>query len=191
LLHGALDWERTWLDKGALRECVRQQTSAGSASDLIVVMPRESGGLHRGDARVTDFLARDLVGHVDAEFRTLAAPRHRAIDGLSTGGFASVVVGLARPEVFGALGSMSGSYDARAFDALRRFAPSARQHGQRLLLSCGLGEPHLAACRALYEEAVGLGLEAEWAQAPGTHDWPVWRELLGPHLRFHLRFIGK
>jgi enterochelin esterase-like enzyme len=182
LLHGALDWERTWLERGALvDELDGLDATAGRAP--LVVCPKEAGGLFRGDPRVVEFLARDLVGHLDVELRTIADPRARALDGLSTGGFTSLVVGLERPDVFGGIGSMSGSFDDRAFAHGR--AESARANGQRLLLSCGLGEPHLGTCRAMFDELQRLGVDATWRDTEGPHDWPTWRALLGTHLRFH------
>ncbi|MBK6518841.1 MAG: hypothetical protein IPM79_13500 [Polyangiaceae bacterium] len=184
LLHGALDWERTWLERGELAGTLEALHREGLRAP-IVVMPNEAGDLYRGDGRVSDYLARDLVGHVDFEFRTLAQPRGRAIDGLSTGGFTSLVVGAWRPDVFGSVGSMSGSYNGRAFEAVRTSAPTMRAAGQRLLLSCGHDEPHFRDCRAMFETLERLGLPSRWVDAPGSHDWPVWRALLGAHLRFH------
>ena len=190
LLHGALDWERTWLERGELAATLEALHREGLRAP-IVVMPNEAGALYRGDGRVSDYLARDLVGHVDFEFRTLAEPRGRAIDGLSTGGFTSLVVGAWRPDVFRAIGSMSGSYNGRAFEAVRASAPAMRAAGQRLLLSCGHDEPHFRDCRAMFEALERLGLSSRWVDAPGTHDWPVWRALLGAHLRFHCQgFAG-
>ena len=37
----------------------------------------------------------------------------------------------------------------------------------------------------MFERLRGLGLEARWLDAPGIHDWPVWRAMIGDHLRFH------
>lgn len=184
LLHGALDWEKTWLERGELASTLESLHREGLRTP-IVVMPKESGDLRRGDGRVADFLARDLVGHVDFEYRTLPEAAMRALDGLSTGGFTSLVVGAWRPDVFGSIGSMSGSYDDNAFAVARASAQAIRSAGQRHLLSCGLDEPHLDTCRAMFEELARLGVDARWVDAPGTHDWPVWRELLGAHLRFH------
>lgn len=185
LLHGALDWERTWLDKGALEAMVARLRSERALGDLIVVMPSENGGLYRGDGRVADYLARDVVGHIDFELRTLAAREHRALDGLSTGGFTSLVLGADRPDLFASIGSMSGSYDARASARIEQRARAIREAGQRWLISCGLDEPHFARCRALYEELRRSDIDASWADVAGGHDWPVWRALLGAHLAFH------
>ncbi|MCS6898312.1 MAG: alpha/beta hydrolase-fold protein, partial [Polyangiaceae bacterium] len=119
LLHGLLDWERTWLDKGALAPTLDRMIHQGMVGEMIVVMPYENGLLHRGDTRIADYLARDLVGHIDHEFATLPEQSARALDGLSTGGFTSLIVGAWRPMVFRSVGSMSGSHDNRTFSTIR------------------------------------------------------------------------
>ncbi|MBI2395573.1 MAG: hypothetical protein HYV09_38765 [Deltaproteobacteria bacterium] len=183
LLHGVLDWERTWLEKGAIADALDRLRDDGSIGEMIVVMPYENGGFFRADGRVADYLARDVVGHVDFEFPTLADARHRALDGLSTGGFTSTLVAASRPEVFRSIGSMSGSHDARSFDAIAACAPAMRE--QRHLVSAGHGEPHLDTCRAVHHTLGAHGVESAWIDAPGDHDWPLWRALLPRHLSFH------
>ncbi|MFT3771838.1 MAG: alpha/beta hydrolase-fold protein [Minicystis sp.] len=185
LLHGALDWEKTWLDKGNLVETMDRLRAEGSIGDMIVVMPRDSGDLYRGDGRAADYLARDVVGHIDYEFRTLADPRHRGLDGLSTGGFTSVVLGASRPHVWRSIGSLSGSHDDRTFDTLRAQAGAMRAAGQRYRIFCGLEEPHVETSRAVARELMRAGIDAELAEAHGIHDWPLWREALPGELRFH------
>ncbi len=185
LLHGALDGERAWLERGAFEATVARLRGEGALGEMIVVMPFEPGDLFRGDERVADYLIRDVMGHVDFEFPTLASPRHRAIDGLSTGGFTSLALGARHPGAFRSVGSMSGSYDGRLARAVDESGPAMREADQRHLLSCGRDEPHLRSCQGMFERLRGLGLSASWLDAPGIHDWPVWRELLGAHLRFH------
>lgn len=185
LLHGALDWERTWLDKGGLASTLDALRADGAIGDLIVVMPFENGALHRGDTRVADYLARDVVEQIDGAFPTLAGPRHRALDGLSTGGFTSIVVGAWRPRVFGSVGSMSGSHDDRSHAAIDACSSDMRAAGQRFVVSGGLDEPHLGACRRVADSLAASGLETRWLEAPGGHDWPLWRALLGGHVTHH------
>lgn len=190
LLHGALDWERTWLEKGALAETVERLRAEGAIGDMIVVMPSENGNMFRSDTRIADYLARDVVGHVDYEFPTLAEPRHRALDGLSTGGFTSILLGAWRPQVFGSVGSMSGCHDKRTFEAVGSCAPVMRALGQRYLVSAGHAEPHIGSCHAVHRALQESGVHSEWADAPGNHDWPLWREVLPRHLRFHWSNVG-
>lgn len=185
LLHGALDWERSWLEKGDLAATMDRLRGEREIGDMIVVMPNDGGDLYRGDARFVDYLARDLVGHVDHELRTLADPRHRALDGLSTGGYTSLVVGAARPDVFGSIGSMSGCHDERTFDAIRARAEAMRASGQRHRVSCGRDEPHVETNRAVGGALRGEAISVDYVETPGTHDWPLWREALPGHLCFH------
>lgn len=191
LLHGALDWERTWLEKGALAGTLDRARAEGAVGDMIVVMPSENGDLFRGDGRVADYLARDVVGHVDYELPTAPEPRRRALDGLSTGGFTSVVLGASRPHVFGSVGSMSGCHDGRTFETLRAHAGSMREGGQRYRISWGRDEPHREDCRAVARELERSGVAVEQAEGPGGHDWPTWRDALWGHLVFHWGNVGR
>jgi S-formylglutathione hydrolase FrmB len=60
-----------------------------------------------------DAIAVDLVGYVDANYRTLAQRQSRGIAGHSMGGYGSISLAMRRADVFGALYSMSpGLFDA-------------------------------------------------------------------------------
>lgn len=50
-----------------------------------------------------DFLTRDLIAHVDAAYRTVPEASARGLTGFSMGGSGTINVGLANPDVFGAL----------------------------------------------------------------------------------------
>jgi S-formylglutathione hydrolase FrmB len=59
-----------------------------------------------------DFIAQDVVGYVDSNFRTLAQSESRGITGHSMGGFGALNIAMHRPDVFGAVYSMSpGLFD--------------------------------------------------------------------------------
>lgn len=58
--------------------------------------------------RYRSYLAEDVVGYVDATFRTLPAAAHRALQGKSSGGYGALVTAMSRPDVFGALASHAG-----------------------------------------------------------------------------------
>jgi enterochelin esterase-like enzyme len=190
LLHGLLDWERSWLDKGALATTLDQMIRQGTLRETIVVMPYENGLLYRGDTRIADYLARDLVGHIDREFATLPEQPARALDGLSTGGFTSLIVGAWRPMIFRSVGCMSGSHDDRTFSTIRACADAMRSAGQRYLISGGTEEPQLGLFRAAHRALAEAGLDPAWREAPGGHDWPLWRGLLAAHLLHHGRGLA-
>lgn len=57
-----------------------------------------------------DFLADRLKPYIDNRYRTLRAPEHTGTIGASFGGLVSMHAAYLRPDVFGAVGSLSGSY---------------------------------------------------------------------------------
>ena len=58
--------------------------------------------------RYADYLTREIVPFVDAEFRTLAAREHRGCFGKSSGGYGALVHGMKYPATWGAVADHSG-----------------------------------------------------------------------------------
>jgi S-formylglutathione hydrolase FrmB len=88
---------------------------SGRMEPSIVVMPdafTSYGGSQylnsRATGRYADYIAKELVPHVDRTYRTLAESRHRAVVGKSSGGYGAIVHGMKFPEVWGAVASHSG-----------------------------------------------------------------------------------
>jgi S-formylglutathione hydrolase FrmB len=120
LLHGYSSNYTAWARLGA--------ADAARTLDLIVVMPDVGNSWYVNWAKSDDgqknnwedFVIKDLIGHVDATYRTIAKREGRAINGLSMGGYGGLMLGLKHPELFCSVGSHSG---AVAF---------AKQVGERL-----------------------------------------------------------
>jgi S-formylglutathione hydrolase FrmB len=68
------------------------------------------------------YITKDLVGWVDATYRTIATREARAIAGLSMGGFGAMELGLRFPELFAAAASHSGAIGL-LYEGPRPFAP--------------------------------------------------------------------
>ena len=58
--------------------------------------------------RYADYLTREIVPHVDREFRTLASREHRGCFGKSSGGYGAIIHGMQYPECWGAIADHSG-----------------------------------------------------------------------------------
>ncbi|MEX2049439.1 MAG: alpha/beta hydrolase family protein [Gemmatimonadota bacterium] len=58
-----------------------------------------------------DHIVRDVVGHVDANCRTIARREGRALTGLSMGGYGSITMGLRNPDLFVSIGTTSGALE--------------------------------------------------------------------------------
>lgn len=87
---------------------------AAGAEDFIIVMPnafnRYGGSMYSNSPTIGDwesFIARDLVSHIDANYRTIPERGGRGLSGHSMGGYGTLRIGMKHPEVFGALYAMS------------------------------------------------------------------------------------
>ena len=87
---------------------------AQGAKEMIVVLP-DSKTLHNGSmysSSVTTgdfelFIARDLVGYIDAHYRTIPERQSRGLVGHSMGGYGATRIGMKHSDVFGSLYIMS------------------------------------------------------------------------------------
>ena len=114
---------------------------AGLYDDLIVVMPdggnswyvnwatNEAGQTNNWE----DHIVKDVIGHVDWNYRTIARREGRAIAGLSMGGYGALTLGLRHPELFISIGSTSGALEhgRQAAARLRGVAPRPGAQPQR------------------------------------------------------------
>lgn len=109
LLHGYTSNYTDWARLGAAK--------AAQDYDLIVVMADGGNSWYvnwaksEGGAKDAweDCIIKDLIGHVDANYRTVAERKGRAINGLSMGGYGAMTLGLRHPETFASVGSHSGA----------------------------------------------------------------------------------
>lgn len=156
-LHGLWGAETDWTSQGKIDATLDSMTTAG-LPEMIVVMPDGDDGWYTtwnklldvsvcrrafkprpGDPDASsycvpwphydDYIARDLVAAVDTHYRTEATRAHRAIAGLSMGGYGAVALALQYPDVFRAAASHSGVVSPtyvgpHPFDGIPRYATS-------------------------------------------------------------------
>lgn len=87
---------------------------AQGAAEMIVVLPDSktvhNGSMYSSSATTGDFerfVARDVVAHVDAHYRTLPDRASRGLVGHSMGGYGATRIGMKHADVFGSLYIMS------------------------------------------------------------------------------------
>ncbi|CAN5715418.1 MAG: esterase family protein [Actinomycetota bacterium] len=61
-----------------------------------------------GTGRYHSYLCEEVVSHVDANYATLIAAKHRGIAGKSSGGYGAMVTPMLRPDLFGGLATHAG-----------------------------------------------------------------------------------
>jgi S-formylglutathione hydrolase FrmB len=111
LLHGWTMNEDSWLGFTDIEGLIAPFTADDRAA--IVIMPRGRGfawDLDYRDGRRSweTLLTRVIVPYVDEHYRTLPDRRHRALAGLSGGGFTTTIYMPHRPDLFAAGGIFSG-----------------------------------------------------------------------------------
>ncbi|WP_199539648.1 alpha/beta hydrolase family protein [Duganella sp. BJB488] len=111
---------------------------SGHMRPMIVVMPdcltRYGGSQYINSSatgRYEDYVADEIVAHVDARYRTVAARDWRAVSGKSSGGYGALMFAMRRPEVFGMAASHSGDlyFELCYKPAFARCLPVLERHG--------------------------------------------------------------
>lgn len=199
LLHGWQGDETDWIKLTHL-------TELAASYQLIIVTPRAENSWYVNSAtiptdRYADYILDDLIEDVDRRYRTVADTRHRAIAGLSMGGYGAVLFALRRPALFGFASSISGAFSGPSGieDVLPQLRPSIDQaYGAwgsatrkqndldpliatadarslpYLFIECGTSDPLLPSNRHLVAELSKYKLRYEYHELPGAHTWSFW-----------------
>jgi len=132
-LHGVSGEESDWVSMGNI-DLIADSLEARGMPEMILVMPDgddawwSDAPVDRGYVacdhdttqshatptycvehwRYETYIAVDLVRHVDSTYRTRGDRAHRAIAGLSMGGYGAMALALGHPDLFSAAASHSG-----------------------------------------------------------------------------------
>lgn len=116
LLHGMTDTNRTWFDRGHVKDVMDQLTASGEASEMIIVTPN-AGGRFEDNAwngyfdmpgwKYETFFYEEFLPYIESKYRVLADKGHRAVAGLSMGGGGATNYGQRHSDMFCAVYAMS------------------------------------------------------------------------------------
>jgi S-formylglutathione hydrolase FrmB len=126
-LHGLNNDERSWESEG-MQARLEQARAAGKVGDFLVAMPFGANSFYlnaKDGARYEDAIVKDFLPFVDKNYRTLAKPSARVIEGLSMGGYGALLIAFKHPELFAGV----AAHSAALFDELP--APPADQTDRR------------------------------------------------------------
>lgn len=209
LQHGGGEDETGWIRQGRANFILDNLIAAQRATPMIVVMaygyarragqptptpaapaPAGSEARQRMMQEMASAFQSDvteaLIPFVDATFRTIADRDHRAMAGLSMGGFQTFHITLNRLDLFSHIGGFSGAggLTGRALDPKSDFNgvfadPKAFATRVRLLwLGIGTAEPERMreGIRSLHQSLTDAGIAHVYYESPGTdHEWQTWR----------------
>ena len=178
--------------QGMMRDIMDNLIAEGECVPMIIVCehavatlsdaePEAGFNLFNFDAfeKVT---VEETLPTFDARFRTLTDRDHRAICGLSLGGFQAYTIGLDHPELFGWIGGFSGSGRGPGDRRDSEMYPVSLNDDYHLLyISIGTDEPAgmYQGIHDLHVALDSLGVKHVYYESPGTgHEWLTWRRSL-------------
>ncbi len=113
LLHGLTGHFDDWTNKTELK-------NYAAGYKYIIVTPEGDNGWYSDSATVPNdkyesYIVKELIPEIDKNYRTMPDRSHRAVAGLSMGGYGSLKFGLKYPEMFALVGSFSGALPAASW----------------------------------------------------------------------------
>ena len=202
LQHGGGEDETGWIRQGRANFILDNLIASGAAKPMIVVMAygyarRAGAAIPQGpDSRnemaktFEDDVTQALIPFVDKTYRTVANRDHRAMAGLSMGGFQTFHITLNHLDVFSHIGGFSGAAgiledrkpDLKTdFNGVFADAAVFNKKVHLLYLGVGTAEPErfTARIRALHAALTDGGIRHVYWESPGTdHEWQTWRRNL-------------
>jgi S-formylglutathione hydrolase FrmB len=203
LLHGGGGSYQDWSNNSDVAQY--------AAKGLVLVMPEGDASYFVNAVKASkdkygDYLTRDLIADVESRFPVARDRAHRAVVGVSMGGYAAIHYALARPDLFVYVGAISPAIDVperrfgfrrmgqwwrfrRVFgavgsperQALDPFFEARSAHPQStpyMYLTAGQQEPLLAPTRRLVAQLRSQKFAFEFHTKPGGHDWNQWNAQL-------------
>ncbi|QFU97024.1 hypothetical protein KDY119_00517 [Luteimicrobium xylanilyticum] len=209
LWHGSPGTGADWFAAGEVDRTVDALVAGDRLAATIVVAPDLGLGLDQepldrpGGAQLATFATRDVVGWADDHLRTVPDAGHRVLGGMSAGAYGALVVGVQRPDLFGAVVGVL-PYERPSEDDLRQGAaggapstPAAAidaAHDAGLdpvpvyLVAASKDDPDAA--RALGRTLRAAHHDVRALVRPGHHDWRFAREQVGPGLVWAEQALG-
>lgn len=138
------------------------------------------------------FLSDELLPELEGSLPLVGQRGGRCLLGSSFGGVASLSTASRRPETYGSLVLMSGSFvftdigddhgEGPAFDPVVRFMNAYRAQPRRVAdrvhLSCGVYEDLIVHNRSMVHVFESTGMQVRYVEARDGHSWENWRDRL-------------
>ena len=184
-------------------------TRRGYIQPMIIVTPEGGRSYWFNHARVDgsdgkpygDYIWKDVVGYVDANYRTLPQRASRAIGGLSAGGQAAFMLALTHPEVFSIAGghslSLRGADGSLAFfgtrDYFKQYDPAWLVENTdtwknlTLWIDVGANDDQWGGpIHDFHAQLVRENVPHDWIDTwPGDHDSNYWSMHIGDYLSWY------
>ena len=203
LQHGAGEDETGWPGQGKMNFILDNLIAEKKAVPMIVVMDRgyatdperpvvnnAAGPGPRGMSNnvFPEVLIKEIIPMIDTTFRTITDREHRAMAGLSMGGFQTFQTTMTNLDKFSYIGGFSGAtFLQQGTDVKQMYsgvwsdAAAFNQKVKLVYLSIGTTEPErmYQGVKGFHEALATAGIRHVYYESPGTaHEWQTWRRSL-------------
>tara|TARA_Y100000782_G_scaffold95296_1_gene106541 strand:- start:514 stop:1662 length:1149 start_codon:yes stop_codon:yes gene_type:complete len=204
LLHGAGGDEEAWLSLGRTAQIMDNLIAQGKAQPMIVVMPNGNVGQDAAPGAGSDgyytpqFMTpetmngkyeaqfKDIISFVESNYRVKADKAHRAIAGLSMGGYHSLHISRYYPNTFDYVGLFSAAIMARedksgagVYDNFEETLETQKNNGYQLYwIAIGKTDFLYDANTAFRKQLDQMDMPYDYTESEGGHIWRNWRVYL-------------
>jgi len=205
LQHGGGEDETGWVKQGKVDIILDNLIAERKAIPMLIVMENSNAvkpgeaerGMMMGGApgsnewmsgpsTFKEVMINDLIPFVDKTYRTIANRVHRAMAGLSMGGFLTVNTVFEHPESFAYIGAFSGGMRVSPNDDINTLYhgnlsdPNVFNKKFKVFFqSIGTDEGPWPRVKQNYEVLLKRGINNVYFESPGTaHEWLTWRRSL-------------
>ena len=203
LLHGAGGDEEAWINLGRTSQIMDNLIAAGKAKPMIIAMPNGnviqdaapgegSMGFYKPQFMVPKTMDgtyeanfMDIIKFVESNYRVIPDKEHRAIAGLSMGGFHTMHISRYYPNTFDYVGLFSAALMPRedatgkVYSNIDETLQTQMDNGYKLYW-IGIGKTDFLydANKEYREKLDGMGMKYEYVETEGGHTWRNWRVYL-------------
>ncbi|MBP7103174.1 MAG: alpha/beta hydrolase-fold protein [Bacteroidales bacterium] len=113
LLHGYTDDHTSWIKQGKINTIMDKGIAKGEIEPMILIIPDGKYFWYINDyqsvARYEDFMFKEFLPFIDKTYKTIPNKEHRAVAGLSMGGYGALVWAMHHPDTFSYCIALSAS----------------------------------------------------------------------------------
>lgn len=221
LLHGAYGHFRDWLKSTPNKSVVKD---LADQYNMIIVMPEgETFSFYldsksNKESQFETYITKEVLQKIDQTYRTIAEKKGRVITGLSMGGHGALSLSAKHPELYLAVGSMSGALDMGSMlnrdnadqvkklmqpvfgdesgnrelyeaNAVLGMIDKIKANKMPLIIDIGVDDFLIESNRELHRRMVYEKIPHDYTERPGAHTWEYWENSVPYHVYFFSKIL--
>jgi enterochelin esterase-like enzyme len=190
MLAGNTYTDAIW-DIVGLDEAAEAGIQSGELPSLIIVMPYSGEKLlytSGGPGSYETVILEDLTSYIEANYCAGTEPAHRALGGLSRGGYWSLEIAFRHPNAFGSVGGHSAALldEFAKPDVNPQYTALSNDLGDlRIYLDIGSEDWVRENTLQLHADMVAAGIPHTWVLNEGLHEEAYWEQHVDEYLSWY------